>query len=240
MADPTTTSTAMARATGRDEQAWQMRIAGHSLQAIADALAFTSTREVSAMIKRRLQQGRQALAESVDQATALEAERLDAQTRAVWPRVMQHEITHPITGAPELDHQGHPRRYEFDPKAHALALQIHDRRVKLFGLEKATKIEITGAGGGPIRHEGADLSNLSATELALLEMLHAKARGAAAGEGVDADTVDAEIVEPDEPAAADEGDDANAAEGVIAIDAVPEALRYNVLRVIPVDDVDEG
>lgn len=191
MADPTTTSTAITKATDRDERAWQMRIAGHGLQAIADALAYTSTREVSAVIRRRIDEGRKSIATMADQGAQLELERLEAQTRAVWPRVMQWERTNPRTGAPVVARDGNPEIYPFDAKAHQLALAIHDRRVRLLGLDKI-KIELSGPNGGPIETAPADLGRLSSAELALLEHLHAKARGAAADTG--GDVVD---VEPD-------------------------------------------
>lgn len=204
MADPTTTSTVLAHATDRDDNAWKMRIAGHSLEAIANALGYPGgAREVSQVIRRRIQQGQKSIADQVDQAQALEYERLEAQRRAVWPRVMEWEKTNPRTGAPEVDAKGNPVHYPFDMKAHMLSLQLHDRVVKLFGLDK-TKIEISGPGGGPIPLGDAgppDLSRLTPAEMALLEHLHAKARGldpanadtAALTDG--ADVVDVEPVE---------------------------------------------
>lgn len=181
-----------------------MRIAGHTLDAIAAALGYTSAREVSAVIKNRIDEKKKSIAHSVDQAFAVEYERLEAQRRAVWPRVMQWERTHPRTGAPIMQEDGTPDLYPFDYKAHQLSLQLHDRVVKLFGLEKV-KIEISGPGGGPVQIEGApaDLAKLTPQEMALLEHLHAKARGlpspldpGGAGEGGSADVVEsADVVD---------------------------------------------
>lgn len=186
-----------------------MRIAGHGLDMIATALGYNGgAREVSQVIQRRIDEGRKRIADQVDQASSIEYERLEAQRRAIWPRVMEWEKTDPRTGAPEVDKLGNPVHHELDWKAHDRSIALHDRVVKLFGLDKI-KIEISGPGGGPIPLQHApDLTRLSPTEMALLEHLHAKARGlsTAPAEGGEVpaltdgsgtgDVVDAEIVEP--------------------------------------------
>jgi len=40
-----------------------------------------------------------------------------------------------------------------DPKAVETLLKVHDRRVRLLGMDKPQRVEITGAGGGPLMVE---------------------------------------------------------------------------------------
>lgn len=40
-----------------------------------------------------------------------------------------------------------------DPKAIETLLKVHDRRVRLLGMDKPQRVEITGAGGGPLMIE---------------------------------------------------------------------------------------
>ena len=164
------------QAFARDQRIWALRVEGRTLRQIADTMSMEPTD-----VKRRLQAlaeaQRSELAEESADALMIELARLEAQTRAVWPRITEAIMLDPGTGAPVLDSKGQPRRHTFDPRAHTIALQVHAARARLYGWDRV-KVEISGPGGGSIKLEnGLRTDRLTPEELAALEYLHKKAAG---------------------------------------------------------------
>lgn len=96
------------------EMAYELKLGGKSLTWIADKLGYRSDAEVARAIAEQLKIGAQHLTEHGRAGIfQMEMDRLDRLTEKVWPSAM--------TG---------------DPKSVLAALQIHDRRVRLAGLDK--------------------------------------------------------------------------------------------------------
>src|SRR3990167_4527882 len=112
-------------------QALQLRIAGASLQVIADALGYAGPQGASEAIKSAMQK---TLQEPADQLRKLELERLDRMLRGIWTTATDSG-QNPID--PSVHHSAIDR-----------ALRIMERRARLLGLDAPTKI--AGEDGGPI------------------------------------------------------------------------------------------
>lgn len=98
----------------KGELAYELKIGGKSLNWIADKLGYRSDTEVAHAISAQLKVGAEHLTSAGKAGIfQMEMDRLDRLTEKVWPSAM--------TG---------------DPKSVLAALQIHDRRVKLAGLDR--------------------------------------------------------------------------------------------------------
>jgi len=96
------------------EMAYELKLGGKSLSWIADKLGYRSDTEVAHAISGQLKQGAEYLSkEGKAGIFQMEMDRLDRLQEKVWPSAM--------TG---------------DPKSVEAALRIHDRRVKLAGLDR--------------------------------------------------------------------------------------------------------
>lgn len=96
------------------EMAYELKLGGKSLVWIADHLGYRSDMEVVKAINAQMKQGAEYLTEAGRGGIfQMEMDRLDRLQEKVWPSAM--------TG---------------DPKSVLSALQIHDRRVKLAGLDR--------------------------------------------------------------------------------------------------------
>lgn len=96
------------------EMAYELKLGGKSLSWIADKLGYRSDAEVARALAEQLKIGAQHLTEQGKAGIfQMEMDRLDRLTEKVWPSAM--------TG---------------DPKSVLAALQVHDRRVRLAGLDK--------------------------------------------------------------------------------------------------------
>lgn len=149
---------------------WAMRLQGRSCAEIAD-LFDVSEDTVASTLKRMLDEK---TARNGDQAMLvhrLEDDRLDALLEAIWPHATNAIAEDPETGEPERDDNGRLRRLGFDKDAADLLLKIHDRRMKLHGLDKV-RIELTAKTGAAFNYDALDPD-----EIAILEVLLAKARG---------------------------------------------------------------
>lgn len=181
-----TTSVKRVTAQDHDLEVWKLRLKGYTYSEIAEKTGI-STALVAQCLKRQVLARHEEIRDMSMQGALIEHDRLEAMARQVLPRATGGEIVGP-DGAPELDENGNPRRYGYDPKAIDKALQIHDRKARLLGLDRV-RIDVTTNGGSVSAPGNADLSRLSPTEVALLEHLHRKALGAAK-----ADTVEGEVV----------------------------------------------
>jgi hypothetical protein len=95
----------------------QLRVAGVSLQAIADRLGYADQSGAYRAVMSALAKARR---EPAEQMREMVTQRLDRMLQSVWPRVLQGELD----------------------AIHA-ALRIEERRARLLGLDKAQKVDIT-------------------------------------------------------------------------------------------------
>jgi DNA-binding CsgD family transcriptional regulator len=98
----------------RDEQIWQLRLRGHSLRQIGSQVGLAAS-SVLATLERGY---RERVHPKVDEARALELERLDDWLCKLQPGIEQG-----------------------DDKAITTALRISDRRSKLLGLDAPTRVD---------------------------------------------------------------------------------------------------
>lgn len=126
---------------------------------------------VSTTLKRMLEEKQRRNGDVARLVHRLEDDRLDALLEAIWPHATGAVKEDPETGEPMLDDKGRLARHGFDKDAAELLLKIHDRRMKLHGLDK-TRIEITGGAERTINYDALDPD-----EVAILEVILAKARG---------------------------------------------------------------
>lgn len=103
----------------RRVKAWQLKIAGATLDEIATALNYASPAAVSKDLTRSMQ-ALQAAEKGAKEALTLELARIDRVQRGSW--------TAGVAG---------------DPKAAMVVLACIDRRVKLLGLDAPVKVEST-------------------------------------------------------------------------------------------------
>jgi predicted transcriptional regulator len=133
----------------RRAKVWEMRVGGMTVREIATDLGVGV-----ATIQRDLD----AVREELDESTKFHAE----TDRAIAAARLDKVARKLIAGIEMVDVPDLPS------VANALA-KIEDRRAKLLGLDAATKTELTGADGGPLKVDARDsllrkLSSLAACE----------------------------------------------------------------------------
>lgn len=113
-------------------QALQLRMAGTSFQAIADALGYTTPQGAYEAVKAALLA---TVREPADELRKVDLERLEKMLFGIWRQATE-------------GNQGAIDR----------ALRVLERRAKLLGLDAPVKTELTGADGGPLKveHEASE------------------------------------------------------------------------------------
>lgn len=104
----------------RREKAWQLKLAGATLEEIAKALEYAGAAAVSKDLTRSLQAALNMPVELANEYRALKYARLERLLRSHWPVALAG-----------------------DPKAAMVVLAIIDREVKLLGLDAPVKVEAT-------------------------------------------------------------------------------------------------
>lgn len=133
----------------RRKEITRMRIAGYTLQQIADHLGITK-QSVHEHVKAVISSDHEATKELAAEYREIELQRLEALHQA---------YSGTAAGG--------------DDKAASVVLKAADQRAKLLGLY-VTKTEVTGANGGAIKTEasvGPDLSKLTDDQLAQLNLI---------------------------------------------------------------------
>ena len=102
----------------RGQQAIRLRMAGATINQIADQLGYASPAGAYKAIMRELEQTTQDMGESTEAVRQLELKRLDQMLFPIWPQV--------LTG---------------DQGAISTALRIQERRASLLGLDAPKQIE---------------------------------------------------------------------------------------------------
>lgn len=168
---PPVRSPRAALARTRADQAFSMRLAGASYRKIADSLGISQQAVQEAVKKRLRAMGAHMATQSGPDLLLQEIARLDelyevAHARALGGPILDDE------GEPVVDRDGKPRFYEPDPRWTLRAQEILKTRAELLGMTK-TKIEITGANGGPVegRSVSVDLTHMTAQQIAVLELM---------------------------------------------------------------------
>lgn len=110
------TSQAALSAAERQRLALEMRIAGHTFEAIAIELGYSHARGAKKAVDAGL---RKTLQEPADQLRDLEVARMDVMLNSIWPRVLKGE-----------------------PRAIEVAIKVLERRARLLGLDAPQKINI--------------------------------------------------------------------------------------------------
>lgn len=105
---------------GRRRAAVQLRIAGKSWAAIAQALGYDSKASAYTDVRRALEKAVTKLAIPLEAHRQLELDRLDAMQNALWPKVL-----------------------DADTKSIDTALRLMDRRARLLGLDAPQRHELT-------------------------------------------------------------------------------------------------
>ena len=128
------TSAQQAATADRRRQAIEMRIAGHSWQAIADALGYDSKGSANTDVRRALEQARVELAIPREALRELEAERLDAELvrleetqAAIWLLVQAGDL----------------RAIDTSLRIEEARRRNAERRSKLLGLDAPAQVELT-------------------------------------------------------------------------------------------------
>lgn len=111
----------------RQKQALDLRIAGLPYQDIADRLGYAARGAAHKAVMSALTH---TLQEPADNLRQIEVARLDKMLLALWPKVLKADVA-------AIDR----------------ALRIAERRARLLGLDAPTRQELTGAEGGPMRHD---------------------------------------------------------------------------------------
>lgn len=158
-----------------DAQVWELRKQGFVYNDIAAKIGDgTTVFDVSESMRRQVKERDAEIRDAAIEGGLIELEHLDAMKRQIAPYATGGVVTD-AQGRPVVDENGNPTHHPPNLKAIGTALAIHDRKVKLLGLDKV-RIEVSGTGGGSaMTGGGADLSRLSPQEVAILEHLHRKA-----------------------------------------------------------------
>jgi DNA-binding CsgD family transcriptional regulator len=141
----------------RRDKVWQMRVDGHTVREIADAIKMsvgTVHGDLNA-VRAELDENNKFRAEA---ERAIGASRLDKVAKS---------LLNVIANTP-FDKDGNIDGGTIATVANAIA-RVEERRAKLLGLDAATKTELTGAEGGPLKIDARD---------ALLHKLASLATGA--------------------------------------------------------------
>lgn len=128
----------------RRNTVWQMRIDGHTVREIAAAIKMsvgTVNSDLHA-VRAELDDGNKFKAEA---DRAIGAGRLDKVAKALLNAI----------ATTAFDKDGNIDASSLASAANALA-RIEERRAKLLGLDAATKTELTGAEGGPLKIDARD------------------------------------------------------------------------------------
>lgn len=128
-------------------QALELRKAGASYQAIADALGFKAKSRAHALVMEGLEDLEATVRESAADLRRMEMERLDAITLSLWKG------------------RGNPRVAD-------TLLRISERRARLTGLDAPTLVAPTTPTGEALPVGGLDLSRLTTEQLEQLEAIH--------------------------------------------------------------------
>jgi len=151
---PDKTSKRIIQAGKRAARAVELRLAGWSLQEIADEVGYASPSGVYIAILKSIQ--KLAPVEAIEQLRWFETQRLDILLKSVW--------YHAKSG---------------DPDSIELALKIMARKAKLYGLE-IHRHEISGPGGEPLQLFQAATESMSDDELRAITGLRERCRSIAA------------------------------------------------------------
>lgn len=108
---------ARARTAERRRQCLQLRIAGATWDRIAEQLDYASRAAACKDFLRAMEATQAAVTENATLLRQLELARLDAVQRAFWPDAINHA----------------------DHRAGKVLLDVHDRRVRLLGLDNASR-----------------------------------------------------------------------------------------------------
>ena len=145
----------MVRARVRDRLALRLRCAGKPYHEIAKAIGVKTTGAAHKCVSRALQRVEVDLRQAASRLRAQEVARLDELTKAIWEQAvgikddLGVEVTKP------------------DLRAVDRVIEIMRRRAQLLGLD-VSKLELTGAGGGPI-----DIRSEREQVAGLLDRIHA-------------------------------------------------------------------
>lgn len=132
----------------RESKALQLRLEGHAYAVIGEKLGITA-QAAQKQVSRLLDELAIETRKDTRALRKLELARLDAMTKALWPKVKKG-----------------------DPRAIDRALKIMIRRSNFVGLDAPKRREFTGAGGEPlIPPAPTDLSKLTPEQLQKLDEL---------------------------------------------------------------------
>lgn len=142
------TTAAGLKAAEKQAQAMELRKAGCTFEEIARQLGYSHHTGARNAVVAGL---RRTLTEPAEELRTLQRERL----RKLWLAL-------------------YPRAIKGDEKAIDRCIRLHEQMVALDGLNKATKMEVTGKDGGPIEH--ADVTAERARELVKQKLEHLRKR----------------------------------------------------------------
>lgn len=127
----------------RVRQALQLRMAGLDFFAIGQRMGVVKS-QAWKLVDEGLRQARAEAVEVASELRDMELARLDRLWTALW----QEAIGRPAKGQPgDADYQP---ATDADPAAVDRLLKISAQRCKLLGIDAPERLELTGAGGGPL------------------------------------------------------------------------------------------
>lgn len=131
------------RAKERQKQALELRLAGVTFEAIAEAVGFRSKQAAHDSVTRALRGLPEAAAKDLRE---LDLKRLDAMYQRIWPFVIAPTVKMmPSPSGPQMLVWDEARFLAVDR-----CLRILAQRARLLGLDAVKRLELTGAEGGPI------------------------------------------------------------------------------------------
>lgn len=136
------------------KRAVELRKAGAPYSRIGEELG-VSRQRASKMVKEAMEELKAETVQETENLRQMEAQRLDTLQVGVWSRAVKGDLD-------ALDR----------------VLKISHRRSKMLALDKPNRVEVSGPGGGPIKHQQApvlDYSRLTDKELSTLETILEKA-----------------------------------------------------------------
>lgn len=155
------TSATRLEALQRRREILELRLGGASITAICERMGIGR-----ATAMRHLTKAMAELQDQVEPGAAqlktMELARLDRMWTPVYTRAVKGDL-------PYVDR----------------ALRIQERRAKITGIDAPTKVESTGADGGPIQHQntGLDMSILTDREFRIVDAIFTRAHRRLAGRG---------------------------------------------------------